>query len=75
MVNKIDVKTSPTSFDPLSIKKERHQDILVSIIVPVYNEEESIDPFLTRIDEVMLSLNVRYEVIFVNDGSLDNQGD
>lgn len=42
---------------------------LVSIIIPVYNEEENILPLLTAIKGVMS--NIRYEVIFVDDASND----
>lgn len=46
----------------------------VSIIVPCYNEEESVNIFYERIKEVIDSLSNSYsfEVIFVNDGSKDD---
>ncbi|MEO0566483.1 MAG: glycosyltransferase family 2 protein [Pseudomonadota bacterium] len=46
---------------------------LVSLIVPVFNEQEAIGPFLDRIEEVFADLSPTYEaeVIFVNDGSRD----
>ena len=44
----------------------------VSIIIPVYNEEESL-PFLhEKLDEIIGSINqYEFEVLFVNDGSKD----
>ena len=43
-----------------------------SIIVPVYNEQESIPLFVDAVTPIMKELNDEYEVIFVNDGSKDN---
>ncbi|MBP9153230.1 MAG: glycosyltransferase family 2 protein [Flavobacteriales bacterium] len=45
--------------------------MLVSIVIPLYNEHESL-PELTRwIDEVMQNNNFNYEVVYVDDGSTD----
>lgn len=46
--------------------------IKYSIVVPVFNEEETIPLFYERIIPIMDSLNESYEIIFVNDGSKDN---
>jgi len=43
----------------------------ISVIVPMYNEEEVIGTTFTRLKEVMDSTGDRYELIFVNDGSKD----
>lgn len=43
----------------------------LSIVVPVYNSEESIPVLLARLQEVLPQLASRYEVILVNDGSRD----
>ncbi len=42
-----------------------------SIVVPVYNEEKSLEPLLTEIQKAMDPLERPYEVIFVNDYSSD----
>lgn len=43
----------------------------ISVVVPLYNEDESL-PELTRwINKVMLENNFSYEIIYVNDGSTD----
>lgn len=48
---------------------------MISIVVPVYNEEENL-PLLTKgIFSVMLNLNEEFEVIFIDDGSTDNSLD
>ena len=45
---------------------------MISIIVPCYNEEESLPYFYEQIDEVAKQMNyVNFEFIFVNDGSKD----
>ncbi len=43
----------------------------ISIIVPLYNEEESLPHLAEWIDRVMLLHNFDYEVIMVDDGSSD----
>lgn len=43
----------------------------VSIIVPSYNEEESIPLFYKAIDKVTKEIDKNFEFIFVNDGSKD----
>lgn len=43
----------------------------LSIIVPVYNEEASVDLFFTRIEPVLAQTGLTYEIICVNDGSQD----
>ncbi|MEE0938331.1 glycosyltransferase family 2 protein [Methanobrevibacter sp.] len=43
---------------------------LLSIVVPCYNEEESVKLFLSEIQSILSDYN--FEVIFVNDGSSDD---
>lgn len=44
----------------------------LSIVVPLYNEEESLIPLANEIKKVIGSLNILSEIIFVDDGSTDN---
>ncbi|MFN0190012.1 MAG: glycosyltransferase family 2 protein [Bacteroidia bacterium] len=44
----------------------------LSIIIPIYNEEGNLPKLYDRLTKVANSLNVSYELIFVNDGSRDN---
>lgn len=44
----------------------------ISIVIPLYNEEESLPELSAWIDSVMKENNYSYEIIFVNDGSTDN---
>ncbi len=43
----------------------------ISVIVPLYNEEESLPELYAWIERVMKAHGFSYEVIFVNDGSTD----
>lgn len=45
--------------------------VYLSIVVPLYNEEESVDILVTRILEVGTAFNFDYEIILVDDGSTD----
>ena len=44
----------------------------ISVIVPLYNEEESLPELFAWIKRVMEANHFTYEVIFVNDGSTDH---
>jgi len=44
----------------------------ISIIVPIYNEEENIKSFLQRTEKVLDKIGKSYEMIFALDPSLDN---
>ncbi len=44
----------------------------ISVIIPLYNEEESLPELYAWIERVMKDNNFSYEVIFVNDGSTDS---
>ena len=46
--------------------------IRYSIVVPFYNEQESIPTLYMKITEVMDSIGEPYEMVFVDDGSKDN---
>jgi dolichol-phosphate mannosyltransferase len=45
--------------------------LLISVIIPVYNEEQTIKEFITRIQNVWKRMLCDYELIFVDDGSKD----
>lgn len=45
---------------------------MISIVIPCYNEEESIHQTCTELVEIMNLQEDRYELIFVDDGSKDN---
>src|SRR5579859_2452563 len=43
----------------------------ITIVVPVYNEEESLRPLYEALSHQLYQLGVSYEIIFVDDGSSD----
>ena len=47
----------------------------ISVIVPLFNEAESLPELATWIQRVMKENNFSYEIIFINDGSTDNSWD
>ncbi len=48
------------------------EKIAYSVVVPFYNEQESIPPLYIKITEVMDGLGEPYEMVFVDDGSRDD---
>jgi dolichol-phosphate mannosyltransferase len=44
---------------------------LLSLVIPVFNEQESLRPLLAEIDAAVCGLSLRTEIIFVDDGSTD----
>ncbi|MEO6053192.1 MAG: glycosyltransferase family 2 protein [Chthoniobacterales bacterium] len=44
---------------------------MISVMIPVYNEHEVLGLLFDKIKEVMTRLDRKWEVIFVNDGSVD----
>lgn len=44
----------------------------ISVVIPLYDEEESLPELFAWIERVMQEHNFSYEVIFVDDGSRDN---
>ena len=47
----------------------------ISVIIPLYNEAESLPELAQWIERVMSENGYTYEVIFINDGSTDNSWD
>jgi len=44
----------------------------LSVVIPVYNEQDNVLPLHNEIKEVCENNNYQYEIIFVDDGSSDN---
>jgi len=51
---------------------ENDMTIYLSIVVPIYNEEESVESLLAAILDAAKDFYFSYEIIFVDDGSEDN---
>jgi undecaprenyl-phosphate 4-deoxy-4-formamido-L-arabinose transferase len=45
---------------------------MISVVIPVYNEEANLPHLLERLRPVMGNMGKSYEIIFVDDGSRDN---
>ncbi len=45
---------------------------MISAVVPVFNEEESLEKFYPRITDALKEIGQDYELIFIDDGSTDN---
>lgn len=45
---------------------------LLSVVVPVFNEADNLEPLLARLVPVLRSLGGRFEILFVDDGSTDD---
>jgi undecaprenyl-phosphate 4-deoxy-4-formamido-L-arabinose transferase len=46
----------------------------VSVVVPVYNEQENLDALFNRLTAVLDGLGKPFEILFTNDGSRDRSG-
>ena len=57
--------TLPVNFDPAA-------PIALSVVIPVYNEEDVLQALFDRLYPALDALAERYEIIFVNDGSRDS---
>jgi undecaprenyl-phosphate 4-deoxy-4-formamido-L-arabinose transferase len=43
----------------------------LSVVIPVYNEEQGLQALFDRLYPALDKLNIKYEILFVNDGSRD----
>lgn len=52
-------------------RNEAHSQPVLSIVIPVFNEEENIETLHVRLTTVLRDLCDEYEIIYVDDGSQD----
>ena len=43
----------------------------ISVVIPVFNERENLKPLYWSLKKVLESLELRYEILFIDDGSVD----
>ncbi len=55
----------------MSHSAEERQEIDISVVIPVYNEEENLPTLISQLTEVLQGLGKSYEMVFVDDGSTD----
>jgi len=48
------------------------REVMISVVIPVYNEEVNLSHLIERLRPVMQKMGKSYEIIFVDDGSRDN---
>jgi dolichol-phosphate mannosyltransferase len=53
------------------LTKVSDRKVLLSLVIPVYNEELVIDITINRVRQVLESMKIKYEIIVINDGSTD----
>ena len=51
---------------------DQHKKQMLSLVIPVYNEQEVLKDSFARMDAAMQSTGYAYEIVYVNDGSRDN---
>jgi len=54
------------------LKTPRNRSFSLSVVAPMYNEEENIDVFLSRLIPILKKVTPDYNIICINDGSTDN---
>ncbi|MCP4380195.1 MAG: glycosyltransferase family 2 protein [Hyphomicrobiales bacterium] len=61
----------PDKENPVTVVSESSRGAFLSVVVPVLNEEDTIEPFWSRMRAILANLEVAWEIIFVDDGSTD----
>jgi glycosyltransferase involved in cell wall biosynthesis len=57
-------------------RKDRGRgEFLVSVVIPVFNEEETVGDIVARTKNTLEKMHVSYEVLVVDDGSMDRSAD
>lgn len=52
--------------------KDRSTSVYLSIIIPLFNEDESVHVLYEKVTEACASFSFKYEIILTDDGSTDN---
>jgi len=53
-------------------KCEMKSSVEISVIIPIYNDRESLELFFQRLIKVLNKITDSFELIFIDDGSIDN---
>ncbi|MEG3641209.1 glycosyltransferase family 2 protein [Magnetococcus sp. PR-3] len=64
----------PDMLDTLELPENSFQDqktALLSIVLPAYNEERNIARVYHKLKEILATIPIKHEIIFVDDGSMD----
>ncbi|TDW27760.1 glycosyltransferase involved in cell wall biosynthesis [Rhizobium azibense] len=60
-----------TTSESLQSANDLTQSLELSLVVPVFNEQESVGPLVERICDAMVAYSHRWELILIDDGSTD----
>jgi undecaprenyl-phosphate 4-deoxy-4-formamido-L-arabinose transferase len=55
----------------MSLERRTNSEVDVSVVIPVYNEEAGLQSLFDRLYPALDALKVRYEIVFIDDGSRD----
>ena len=50
---------------------KNHKNLDISVVIPLLNEKDSLEELCDSISEVMVSYDLSYEIILIDDGSID----
>lgn len=65
-------RASPfTREGPVGVEADRRKSVALSVVVPIYNEEQCVDELARRLTTVLEGMAIPYEIVLVNDGSRD----
>jgi dolichol-phosphate mannosyltransferase len=56
----------------IALAAKQNSGLDLSVVIPIYNEEENIPDLVERLGNALKQLGLRYEIIAVDDGSRDN---
>lgn len=62
---------APTSPDRPNSPATSADGPMLSVVAPVYNEQDNLPTFYDRLEATLKSMEIDYEVILINDGSTD----
>ncbi|MFN7940495.1 MAG: glycosyltransferase family 2 protein [Thermoanaerobaculia bacterium] len=69
------MNVAPAPFDPPEASAPPSPVLDVSVLVPVMNEAESVEELARRVTQALASLELSFEILFVDDGSRDGTAD
>jgi len=59
----------------INISEKNKSNIDLSVVIPIYNEKESIGKLYDNLNEALSKMNLKYEVLLIDDGSIDGTFD
>lgn len=68
-------RSNPGASEARRAETDSAQARVLSVVIPMYNEEEVLDPLFQRLLPILRALNLSYEIIAIDDGSTDGTAD